>query len=252
MLKGVARGFAQIERAECGPIGRRAVLRGDAGITLASMLPDSGLAATAKIAIVSAGLAGLTAARELRKAGHAADVFEGSILLRSFKFILAPSLRPSKRLRTPALLLSMVCFAGHGSPARADECGGSFWLLGSYAMQAAIASAPGFSVDMTYYSSGASFKRWDSTPDGRIEQSNFISANYLMLTPSYAFENRVLGAQLEVGLTVLAGSYASTMSTFLFSACGPPDFDTATDAMTAFGDLFHKSRGSGTRTFTTT
>jgi len=59
-------------------IGRRAVLRGAAGVGLASALPLAGLAATARIAVVGAGLAGLTAARELRKAGLAPDVYEGS------------------------------------------------------------------------------------------------------------------------------------------------------------------------------
>jgi len=81
MLKGVARAYAQTERAERAGrrlIGRRAVLRGGAGVALASILPATGLAATARIAIIGAGLAGLTAARELRKAGHEADVFEGS------------------------------------------------------------------------------------------------------------------------------------------------------------------------------
>lgn len=59
-------------------IGRRAVLGGAAGMTLAAALPLSGLAASARIAVVGAGLAGLTAARELRKAGLNPDVYEGS------------------------------------------------------------------------------------------------------------------------------------------------------------------------------
>ena len=65
-------------RLESPRIGRRAVLRGAAGIAVTSALPLSGLAATARIAVVGAGLAGLTAARELRKAGLNPDVYEGS------------------------------------------------------------------------------------------------------------------------------------------------------------------------------
>ena len=59
-------------------VGRRAVLRGASGLALASALPLAGLAATAKVAVVGAGLAGLTAARELRKAGLAPEIYEGS------------------------------------------------------------------------------------------------------------------------------------------------------------------------------
>jgi monoamine oxidase len=59
-------------------IGRRTILRGATGIALTSALPLTGLAASARIAIVGAGLAGLTAARELRKAGLNPDVYEGS------------------------------------------------------------------------------------------------------------------------------------------------------------------------------
>jgi len=57
---------------------RRDVLRGGAGLALASIVPATGLAATARIAIVGAGLAGLTAARELRKANLVTDLFEGN------------------------------------------------------------------------------------------------------------------------------------------------------------------------------
>lgn len=82
MLQRAARQHANADRAERyherGGIGRRGLLRGTAGVAVASMVPAVGLAATARIAIVGAGLAGLTAARELRKANHVADLFEGS------------------------------------------------------------------------------------------------------------------------------------------------------------------------------
>jgi monoamine oxidase len=59
-------------------IGRRAALRGGAGLALASMLPLTGLAAGARVAVVGAGLAGLAAARELHKGGLDADLYEGN------------------------------------------------------------------------------------------------------------------------------------------------------------------------------
>jgi monoamine oxidase len=65
-------------RREAAAIGRRAVLRGAAGLAVASALPLTGLEATARIAVVGAGLAGLAAARELRNAGLTADIYEGS------------------------------------------------------------------------------------------------------------------------------------------------------------------------------
>lgn len=85
MLLNLSRESARAERSErarkrSGPqaVGRRTVLRGAAGIALTSALPLSSLATTARIAVVGAGLAGLTAARELRKAGLNPDVYEGS------------------------------------------------------------------------------------------------------------------------------------------------------------------------------
>lgn len=145
---------------------------------------------------------------------------------------------PLSRLQTSALLLSIAYVVGNGSPALANEGGDSFWLLGTSAMEAGITSAPGLSIRITYYSSGASSKGWTSKSDGRIEEGSYISSTYLMLTPSYAFERPVLGGQLEFGVTMLAGNYSSTSSTKLFPPSGPAEFDATSDSMTAFGDLF--------------
>src|ERR1700748_348151 len=46
--------------------------------TSAALLPAAGLGATIKIAIVGAGLAGLTAAYQLNKAGYAPRIYEAS------------------------------------------------------------------------------------------------------------------------------------------------------------------------------
>jgi monoamine oxidase len=85
LLVNLSRERAALERADTNlgeagraAISRRAVLRGTAGIALASMVPLKGLAASARVAVVGAGLAGLAAARELAKAGLNPDVYEGN------------------------------------------------------------------------------------------------------------------------------------------------------------------------------
>jgi monoamine oxidase len=63
------------------PVTRRAMLGGGAGLAMSVLLPAAGLAATARIAVVGAGLAGLTAAYRLQQAGYGVDVFEGNTRL---------------------------------------------------------------------------------------------------------------------------------------------------------------------------
>jgi monoamine oxidase len=82
---------AEIDSAKCATarapglvpkIGRRAVLRGAASIAGAAVLPLPALAAAeARVAVVGAGLAGLTAAHELSKAGLKSTVYEGNTRL---------------------------------------------------------------------------------------------------------------------------------------------------------------------------
>ena len=87
-LISVAAETYRVHRAEGssspGPrIGRRDLLRGAASLAGATLLPPlpALAAAEARVAIVGAGLAGLTAAHELSKAGLKSTVYEGSTRL---------------------------------------------------------------------------------------------------------------------------------------------------------------------------
>jgi monoamine oxidase len=60
------------------PVSRRTMLAGAAAMGTSMLLPFPVRAADVKIAIVGAGLAGLTAAHELKKIGLHADVYEGN------------------------------------------------------------------------------------------------------------------------------------------------------------------------------
>lgn len=61
-----------------GHLNRRTVLRGAALAAAVGAVPFPARAAGVNIAVIGAGLAGLTAAYELKKAGHIADVYEGN------------------------------------------------------------------------------------------------------------------------------------------------------------------------------
>ena len=126
-----------------------------------------------------------------------------------------------------------------GGVARADEGGASFWLLGSYASQAAVPSAPGLSIDTTYYTSAASADRTINFPrGGRIDTGLATSSNYMMVTPSYAFETPVLGGQFGFGTTLLWGNYSATVSASAVAASGASLSGSRGDSMTGFGDVF--------------
>ena len=91
LLNALMRIAADVDRARrpAGPVDwgpkieRRAVLRGAASLAGMALLPrlPALAAAEARVAIVGAGLAGLTAAYELSKVGLRSDVYEGSTRL---------------------------------------------------------------------------------------------------------------------------------------------------------------------------
>ena len=91
LLNALMRIAADVDRAQrpARPVGwgpkieRRAALRGAASLAGMALLPrlPALAAAEARVAIVGAGLAGLTAAYELSKAGLKPVVYEGSTRL---------------------------------------------------------------------------------------------------------------------------------------------------------------------------
>ena len=100
-------------------------------------------------------------------------------------------------------------------------------------------SDPGLSIDMTYYSAGASAGRSASfARGGRIEVGLDTASNYILLTPTWTFEPKVLGGQASFGVTALWGNYASTVSATLVAPSGRSVSGALGNSMTAFGDLF--------------
>ena len=110
---------------------------------------------------------------------------------------------------------------------RADEGGSGYWLPGSFAWQAAVPSAIGFTIETSYYHATQS-----TDPSLNVSRGNnlisglYTSSNFLMVTPTYAMATPRIGGQLELSLTFQMGNYTAA------------DAGTTTaDSMTAMGDL---------------
>ena len=143
--------------------------------------------------------------------------------------------------RMPILLAAaIIALVAGRQGVLADESGTSFWLLGTYATQAAVPSDPGLSIDATYYSAGASAGRSASfARGGRIEVGLDTASNYILLTPTYTFEPKVLGGQFAFGVTALWGNYKSRRCRpTLTVSFGHNNLPPSGDSMTALGDVF--------------
>jgi hypothetical protein len=111
--------------------------------------------------------------------------------------------------------------------ARADEGGSSFWLPGSFAWQAAVPSAIGFTIETAYYHATASLDPSVSVSRGNNAITGlYTSSNFLMVTPTYAMATPGIGGQLELSLTFQMGNYTAADAG-----------TTIADSMTAIGDL---------------
>ncbi len=110
---------------------------------------------------------------------------------------------------------------------RADEGGSGYWLPGSFAWQAAVPSAIGFTIETSYYHATQSVD-----PSLNLSRGNnlisglYTSSNFLMVTPTYAMTTPGIGGQLELSLTFQMGNYTAADAG-----------TTIADSMTAMGDL---------------
>ncbi len=138
------------------------------------------------------------------------------------------SLPRHKRTKAAAARLVAAVFVfAVAMEAHADEGGSGYWLPGSFAWQAAVPSAVGFSIETSYYHATAS-----TDPSLNVSRGNnvisglYTSSNFLMVTPTYAIPIAAIGGQTEFSVTFQMGNYTAA------------DAGTTTvDAMTGIGDL---------------
>ena len=153
----------------CGPkIGRRAALRGAA--PLAGMVPALA-AAEARVSIVGAGLAGLTAANELSKAGLKPVVHEGSTRLGGRCFSIRSKF-----------------------PGQIAEHGGEFIDHSHYAIRG-LASTLGLQTNSTYNDANA--KNYDElwSFDGVEYTHEQATTDYAALHPEILRQRELIGDQ---------------------------------------------------------
>ena len=130
------------------------------------------------------------------------------------------------------MYLSLPCIA------TADEAGVSFWLPGQYGSYAAAPGKPGLSFEVAFYhatasaSASANFAR-----DGRIVVGIKSPSDFLMLTPTYSFESKLLGAQPALGMTAVVGRNATSASATLTGPGGGILSGSQSDQIFGLGDL---------------
>lgn len=136
-------------------------------------------------------------------------------------------------------LFSALLSVAAVSVATADEAGVSFWLPGQYGSYAAVPGKPGLSFEATFYhatasaGAGASFER-----GGHIEVGVKSPSDFVMLTPTYSFESKVLGGQPALGMTALVGRNVTSVSATLTGPGGGTLSGTNSDQVFGFGDLY--------------
>lgn len=126
-----------------------------------------------------------------------------------------------------ACLATAVFVSVSALEAWADEGGSGYWLPGSFAWQAAVPSAIGFTIETAYYHATQS-----TDPSLNVSRGNnliaglYTSSNFLMVTPTYAMATPGIGGQLELSLTFQMGNYTAADAG-----------TTIADSMTALGDV---------------
>lgn len=154
-----------------------------------------------------------------------------------------------------ALFSSIVVLAAYGAPgpAAADEGGVSFWLPGTFGSLAAVPREVGWAMNTVYYhtsvsASGAvaaarqiTIGGLDRTVNVSLDAKLKSDVDLLLLNPTYTFATPVLGGQLTVGMTAIAGRNHSTLDGII--TAGVPGFDVSragslSSTVEGFGDLY--------------
>ena len=92
--------------------------------------------------------------------------------------------------------------------ALADENGVSFWLPGQYASGAALPPSPGFGLTVLAYQ----YRAKSNTTTSGVNQATSVTAQDLLLQPTYSFEQKILGATPSIGVTIGPGNAFTSVS----------------------------------------
>jgi len=124
-------------------------------------------------------------------------------------------------------------------PAAADEGGVSFWLPGQYGSLASAPGAPGWSLGAVYYHASTDAGASRQFPrGGQVTAGLDVTADLLILAPSYTFSDPVLGGQASVGLTALVGHVNVGVEATLAGPGGGTVTGEERDSRSGLGDLY--------------
>ena len=143
--------------------------------------------------------------------------------------------------RAVALLVVVTLVLGH-QVAVADEAGVSVWLPGTFGSLAAVPVLPGFQWSTTYYHAAAtSQSRTEFEEGGRIVRGLSPKPNLIQLSPSYAFETLVLGAQLGLAVTTVPAFVSNSVTSTLTGPRGRTLSGSDSQSVQGFGDLYPRA-----------
>ena len=145
-------------------------------------------------------------------------------------------------LRRAVALLAVVALVGGYKVAVADEAGVSVWLPGTFGSLAAVPVLPGFQWSTTYYHAAAtSQSRTEFEEGGRIVRGLSPKPNLIQLSPSYAFETLVLGAQLGLAVTTVPAFVSNSVTSTLTGPRGRTLSGKDSQSVQGFGDLYPRA-----------
>jgi hypothetical protein len=123
--------------------------------------------------------------------------------------------------------------------AYADEGGINFWLPGQYGSFAATPAEPGWAWASVYYhASLAAGGDRQFSRGGKIIAGLDANANLLLFGPAYTFAEPVAGGQLTLSMMAVGGRNEASIDAVLTGPNGNTLSGSASDALTAFGDLY--------------